>query len=158
VDGSDEGTGPQEGKKKRLQKTGGQTPAFLCSSTRASFCSSRSSVNDICRRVLPHALSPGGEVCALECAVFLERRVAVDGRCGRRVHLTEGKSQDMGLAGADGGDVSSDGAQTLGRICRRQTSSSPLLYPLKMLRPLPACEAVPLVAVRCYSRHWTVLV
>lgn len=48
---------------------------------------------------------------------MLGRRVAVDGRCGKRVHLREGKSQDMGLAGADGGDVSSDTAQTLRRPC-----------------------------------------
>lgn len=44
------------------------------------------------------------------------------------------------------------------RICHRQTSSSPLLHPLKMLRPLPACEAVPLAAVWCCSHHQTVLV
>lgn len=56
-------------------------------------------------------------MCALECAVLLGRRVAVDGRCGKHVRLREGKSQDMGLAGADGGDVSSDSAQTLGRPC-----------------------------------------
>lgn len=115
--GSDEGPGSQEGMKERLQKTGGQTPAFLCSSTRASFCSSRSSVSNICGRVESHALSPGGEACALECAVLLGRRVAGDGRCAKRVHLREGKSQVMGFASADGGDVSSDGAQTLGRSC-----------------------------------------
>lgn len=37
-------------------------------------------------------------------------RVDVGGRWGKHVHLREEKSQDMGLAGTDGGDVSSDSA------------------------------------------------
>lgn len=56
-------------------------------------------------------------MCTGVCC-FAGRRVAVvDGRCGKRVHLREGKSQDMGLVGADGGDASCDSAQTLGRPC-----------------------------------------
>lgn len=59
----------------------------------------------------------GEEVCALECAILLGRRIAVDGRDGKHVHLREVKSRDMGLASAGGGDVGSDSTQTLGRLC-----------------------------------------
>lgn len=161
--GSDEGPGSQEGTKKRLQKTGGQTPAFLCSSTRASLCSSRSRVSNICRRAGSHALSPGGEACALECAVLLGRRVAGDGRCAKRVHLGEGRSQAVGFASADGGDVSSDGAQTLGRSCHGcgevQDPSRPTFI-LSSAAPSGDAEATaclqggsPLDAVWCCSHH-----
>lgn len=51
-------------------------------------------------------------MCELECAVSLGRRAAAGGRCAKHVHLRKGKSQDIGLT-----DVSSDGAQTLGRLC-----------------------------------------
>lgn len=109
-----------------------------CPSTRASSHSSRSGVKNICHR-LNLTPSPQGEKCVHWSVLFCWgggwlRMVDVVQVC----FSSRGKEPRHDLSGADGGDVSTDGAQTLGRPCHScgkvrdpsQTNSVLLLLPL----------------------------